>query len=107
MKAIDNISKVIEEVNDISQTIVSAVEEQSITINVISKDVLSVSGGAQTVAVNVAQSAHGLTEIAGAVKNVSNSVNGTTQEIIQIKTSADRLSDLSKNLKFLLSQFKI
>ncbi len=107
VKAIDAVVHVIEEVNSISQTIVSAVEEQSATVNEIAGNVSGVSNGAQEVARNVAESGQGLTEIAGTVNGVSSAVSDTANGITQVKSSADELAKLSENLKRLLSQFRV
>ena len=107
VKAIDAVVSVIEEVNSISQTIVSAVEEQSATVNEIAGNVSGVSNGAQEVARNVTESGQGLTEIAGTVNGVSTAVSDTANSITQVKSSADELAKLSENLKRLLSQFKV
>lgn len=107
MKAIEQITKVIEEVNIISQTIVSSVEEQSVTVNEIAKNVNFVNTGTQEVAQNVAESAKGLMEISSTVGNVNTIMTDTTQGIKQVNQSAEELAKLSEELKKLLSQFKI
>ncbi len=107
MKAIEQITKVIEEVNVISQTIVSAVEEQSVTVNEIAKNIDFVNTGTQEVAQNVAESAKGLMEISSTVGNVNTIVTDTTQGIRQVNQSAEELAKLSEELKKMLSQFKI
>jgi methyl-accepting chemotaxis protein len=105
--AIEKVSKVIEEVNTISQTIVSAVEEQSATVNEISKSVSGVSTGAQDVSKNVSESAAGLSEVSVTIAGVNNAVADTAKGILRVKTSAEELSKLSEGLKELLKQFKI
>ncbi|MBN1758798.1 MAG: CZB domain-containing protein [Chitinispirillaceae bacterium] len=107
VKAIEAVVSVIDEVNTISQTIVSAVEEQSATINEIAGSVTGVSNGAQEVARNVSESGQGLSEIASTVNGVSSAVADTANGVTQVKSSADELAKLSENLKKLLSQFKI
>ena len=107
IKAIDAASRVIEEVNIISQTIVSAVEQQSATVNEISRSVAGVSTGAQEVSKNVAESAQGLSEIARTIGGVSNIVTDTARGITHSKSSAAELATLAERLKNLLKQFKI
>lgn len=107
VKAIDSVSNVIEEVNAISHTIVSAVEEQSATINEISKNVSEVSVGAQEISKNVAISAKALSEVSTTIAGVNNAVADTAKGTLQVKTSVDELSVLSKELEKLLGQFKI
>lgn len=104
---IEEVTRVIEEVNLISQNIVSAVEEQSSTINEISRNVNGVSTGAREVSRNVAESASGLSEVSAKIGTVSNSLSDATLGVVSVKTSASDLSNLSEELKKLLSQFKI
>jgi methyl-accepting chemotaxis protein len=107
IKAIGSVSRVIEEVNNISQTIVSAVEQQSATVNEISRSVAGVSTGAQEVSQNVAESALGLSEVARTIGGVSNAVTDTARGITNAKSSALELAKLAENLKNFLKQFKI
>jgi methyl-accepting chemotaxis protein len=105
--AIVLVANVIEEVNAISQTIVSAVEEQSITVNEIAKNVSGVNFGAQQVAQNVAMSARGLSEIASSISGVNTTVTDTSHGIELVKKNADELAKLSENLKSLVKHFTV
>ncbi len=107
VNTITAVTDVIEEVNIISHTIVSAVEEQSATINEISRNVSGVNTGTREVSKNVAESAAGLTEVSSTITGVNSAVADTVRGIVQIKTSATELSELSEGLKELLVQFKI
>ena len=57
VRSIGEITEVIKKVNDVSRTIASAVEEQSITTREIAKNVAETSTAAETVARGVAESA--------------------------------------------------
>jgi methyl-accepting chemotaxis protein len=105
--SIEAVSRIIEDVNAISQTIVSAVEEQSATVNEISRNIVGVSAGATQVSKNVSESAMGLSEVASTISGVNAGVAETAHGTQQVKTSANELSLLSEKLKELLSQFKI
>lgn len=105
--AIDKVSKVIEEVNTISHTIVAAVEQQSTTISEVSRNVSQVSTSAQEVSRHVSESAQGLLEISGTITGVNNGIRDTASQIAKVKASSEELTQLSSNLKKLLSQFKI
>ncbi len=105
--AIDMVSKVIEEVNTISHTIVAAVEQQSTTIGEVARNVSQVSTGAQEVSRHVSESAQGLLEISGTISGVNEGIRDTASQIAKVKTSSEELSQLSSNLKTLVSQFKI
>lgn len=101
------VSAVIDEVNNISLIIVSAVEEQSATVNAISINVNGLSDGAQDVSKNIIESARGLREISANIAGTNNAVADTAKGIVQVKTSAEDLAKMSENLKLLLSQFKL
>jgi methyl-accepting chemotaxis protein len=107
VETIELITKIIEEVNIISQTIVSAVEQQSATVNEIAKNVSNVNAGAQEVARNVAESAQGLSEIAKNIGGVSLAATDTAHGVAQVKESANALSKLSEGLKKIVAQFKL
>jgi methyl-accepting chemotaxis protein len=107
IKAIESVVMVIDEINLISQTIVTSVEEQSTVVNEIAKNVSQVGMGSQEIARNVTESAKGLSEITRAIHEVSTAVSTTSQGVTQIKSDADELAKLSENLMSVVSQFKI
>lgn len=104
--AIGDITKVIEEINLISQTIVSAVEEQSATIGEIAKTVCGTGNVANEIAKNVGESAKGLTQIASNISSVNNAAIDTTKGVNQVKISAEGLLSLAGGLKKIVGQFK-
>lgn len=90
--AIGEITQVIEQINDIQNTIASAVEEQSATTNEISRNLAQAATGSQNINQNisgVAQAARGTAEAAG-----------VTQQ------SAQSLEQMANQLKQLVAQFK-
>ncbi len=107
VKDIAAISTVISDVNDIVSTIVTAVEEQSITTNEIVINVNQASTGITEINHNVASSnqmTSMMSEGVGQVKVRSIEVKENSQ---QIRISADELSKLSEKLTHLVSKFKI
>lgn len=107
VKDIEAITKVISDVNDIVTTIVTAVEEQSITTNEIVNNVSQASSGITEINHNVSSSSQMtsmMSEGVGKVKERSIEVKENSQ---QIRTSADELSALSDKLTQLVSKFKI
>jgi len=107
VKDIEAITKVISDVNDIVITIVTAVEEQSITTNEIVCNVTQASTGIMEINQNVATSSKMtsmMSENVGQVKERSMEVKENSE---QIRTSADELSQLSAKLTALVSKFKI
>jgi methyl-accepting chemotaxis protein len=107
VKAIESITSVVEQIDTISQTILSAVEEQSTTINEISRNVSGVSICAKEVARNVTESATGLTEIASTISGVNDAVTDTSRGVVQISQSAVELAKLASGLEGIVKQFKV
>jgi len=92
VEAIAQIGKIINQINDIQNTIASAVEEQTATTGEISR--------------NVAEAAKGSSEIAHNVTGVAQAARSTTEGASNTKASADELSKIAIELQKLVSQFK-
>jgi methyl-accepting chemotaxis protein len=107
VKAIDTITNVIEQVNSISITISSSVEEQSATVNEISKNIAGANTCAKEVAYNVTESAEGLKEITNTLSNANQVVSDTSKGVTQINLSAVKLAKLAAGLESIVKQFKV
>ena len=83
--AIDQISKIINQINDIQNTIASAVEEQTVTTNEIAR--------------NATEAAKGSTEISKNITNVSEAAKNTTEGANNTLSAATELSKLAADLK--------
>jgi methyl-accepting chemotaxis protein len=92
MAAIGRIGGVITQINDISNTIASAVEEQSVTTNEISRNVSEAAQGASEIARNI-------TGVAEATKNTSGGAGDT-------QTAAAELARMAAELQSLVARFK-
>jgi methyl-accepting chemotaxis protein len=92
VEAIAQIGKIINQINDIQNTIASAVEEQTATTGEISR--------------NVSEAARGSSEIAQNITGVAQAARSTTEGAGNTKTSADELSRMALDLQKLVSQFK-
>jgi methyl-accepting chemotaxis protein len=92
VEAIAQIGKIINQINDLQNTIASAVEEQSVTTGEISR--------------NVAEAAQGSNEIAQNVSGVAQAARSTTEGASNTQRSADELSKIALDLQKLVSQFK-
>ena len=92
VEAIGEIGKVINQINDISNTIASAVEEQSATTNEISR--------------NVAEAAKGADEITQNVTGVAEAAKSTASGATDTQTAAGELSRMAAELQALVAQFK-
>ena len=88
VSAIAEIAKVIGQINDISNTIASAVEEQAATTNEIAR--------------NATEAAKGSTEISKNITNVSQAARSTTEGANNTLSAAQELSKLSAGLKLVV-----
>jgi methyl-accepting chemotaxis protein len=92
VEAIDQISRIVNQINDTQNTIASAVEEQTATTGEITR--------------SVAEAATGSTEIARNVSGVAEAARSTTEGASNTKSSADELAKIAIDLQKLVSQFK-
>ncbi len=97
----------IKEIEDISHTIASAVEEQSTTINEIAHNVGDASTAATSIASGVSYSAKELESITANVNDVHESIAKTRQGIDSLNTNANILAELAGDLTKETSQFKV
>ncbi|RLB82863.1 MAG: hypothetical protein DRH17_04340 [Deltaproteobacteria bacterium] len=104
---IEQITKIINDVNEIVTTIAAAVEEQSATTKEIASNVTQASQGIQEVNENVAQSSMVSAEIAKDIADVHKEANEMSNSSSQVKLSAEELSKLAEQLKDLVGKFKV
>jgi methyl-accepting chemotaxis protein len=93
VQAIEQIGTIIGRINDISNTIASAVEEQSATTNEIAR--------------NASEAAKGSTEISKNIANVSLAAKNTTEGANNTLSAATELSKLSADLKRVVEQARL
>jgi methyl-accepting chemotaxis protein len=91
--AIASISGVINQINDISNTIATAVEEQNATTNEMSR--------------NVSEAAHGSGEITSNVAGVAEAAQSTSRGANDTQKASQQLVETSTQLSRLVEQFKI
>ncbi|HVH39860.1 MAG TPA: methyl-accepting chemotaxis protein [Gemmatimonadaceae bacterium] len=91
--AIGEIAGVIRQLNDISGTIASAVEEQAVTTGEIGR--------------NVEQAAHGSREIAGNIAGVATAAQSTSQGVQNAQQAAHELAMMAATLTNLVARFTI
>lgn len=107
VSAIEQINKIIKEVDTISQTIASSVEEQSGAINGIASNMSQTSEAAGSIATNVQISGKGLSDIASSTAAVNTTASDTAQGVHEIQQYIANLKNLADNLQGIISQFKI
>jgi methyl-accepting chemotaxis protein len=93
VSAIDQIGQVIRQVNDISNTIATAVEEQNATTNEMSR--------------NVSEAARGSEEITKNIGGVAEAAQSTSHGANDSLKASQALARMSTQLRELVSQFKI
>jgi methyl-accepting chemotaxis protein len=93
VEAIGTISGVIHQINDISSTIATAVEEQNATTNEMSR--------------NVSEAAHGSGEITSNIAGVAQAAESTSRGAGDTQKAAQQLVETSAELRRLVEQFKI
>ena len=90
--AIGQITEIINQINDISNTIASAVEEQTATTNEIGR--------------NVSEAAKGSTEIAQNIAGVAQAARSTSDGLGDAQKAAGQLAQMAAELQKLVSEFK-
>ena len=109
-KSIDSIIAItttIGEINTHSQSIVNAMEQQSLAVNGISRNVAEASRVANEISKNVSNSAVGLSEISNNIAGVNAAAADTSYGIAQISASSNELANLSSQLSAITGRFKI
>jgi methyl-accepting chemotaxis protein len=91
--AIASISRVINQINDISNTIATAVEEQNATTNEMSR--------------NVAEAAQGSGEITSNIAGVAQAAQSTSRGSADTQKAAQELVQMSAQLRTLVAQFNL
>ena len=104
---IASISGVIQDVNDVVNTIVTAVEEQSITTAEIVTNVSQASQGIIEINENIAQSSHMTTQMSAGVAEVQEHSVAVKENSQVVRNSADELSALASKLTDLVGKFKM
>jgi len=93
VQAIGEIGTVINQVNDISNTIASAVEEQTVTTNEIGR--------------NVTEAARGTSDIAKNISGVAQAAQNTTLGASDSQKAAASLASMSSQLQAIVGKFKL
>jgi methyl-accepting chemotaxis protein len=93
IEAIGTISEVINQINGISSTIATAVEEQNATTNEMSR--------------NVSDAARGSGEITSNITGVAGAAQGTTRGATDTQKASQQLVETSTKLRRLVEQFKV
>ncbi len=104
---IEQISVVINRVNEIVAAIAANIEEQDVVTGQIADNVGQASSGILEVAENVAQSSTVSGQVTGDITEVSRTVTEITDSGGEVKQSADELATLAGRLQELVGNFKL
>ena len=104
---IEQVPRVINEVNEIVSTIATAVEEQSVTTKEIAGNVTQASQGIEEVTDNVSQSTAVSGEIAKDIAEVNTASSEMASSSSQVNVSAQELSSLAEQLNQMVGRFKV
>jgi methyl-accepting chemotaxis protein len=104
--SIREISDVINNVNEVSRTIASAVEEQSITTRQISDNVGTTASAAESVARGVAETALASREITENITRVDGVLMQTAEGADESRNAGTRLSELAAEMNGLIGRFR-
>ncbi len=107
IKGINEISGVINNINQIVCTIATSVEEQSSATREIANNIAQASSGIQEVNENVSQSSAVSTEISNDIEVVGQSSGEIANSSDQMKVSVGDLQRLAANLNSVVNNFKI
>ncbi len=107
ISSINQIGKVVSEVNTASRTIASAVEEQNATTRQIAGSVSQASTSAQTVATGIAETASATREVTESVSQVDQNTKRTAEDAERTREAGDVLLQLSQDLLGMVGQFRI
>jgi methyl-accepting chemotaxis protein len=91
--AIQEISRIISEINDYQVTIASAVEEQTATTNEMSR--------------SIGDAAHGSSNIAGNINSVADAVRATTGALGEADVAVAELTRVADELRGLVGRFRV
>jgi methyl-accepting chemotaxis protein len=105
--SIDQIVRVIKEVNDIVNAIASAIEEQSVVTRDNAGHIAQASSGVKEASHRVGQNTSVTQDIAADIATVSTSANQMTMASRQVQSSAVDLSMTAENLRTLLEQYQV
>ena len=122
VQAITQIAGIIREINEITNTIASAVEEQTATTNEISRSVAGAAEGAGEVTKNVQglstniekevvraiqEAAAGVQDVSRNIQGVNQAANETAHGAAQTNQISNQVSDMARILKETVDQFTV
>ena len=107
IREIDEVAGFTQQLNDVSQTIAAAVEQQAAAANEISHSLQKVSAGSSEIAVSVSDSTANLEDISRNVRGLDNAIRDTVTGVGRINGSVDNLTAVGKRLQEQTARVKL
>lgn len=104
---IEKVGQIITEINDVINSIASAVEQQSAATSEIAENIAQASAGISEVNENVAQSSIASGDITRQIAEISRGNDEINGGSINVRESASELSKLAEQLNQLVNRFKV
>jgi methyl-accepting chemotaxis protein len=104
---IGGITSAVIQVNGMIDGVAAAVEEQSVTTEEIAKNVGQAARGIQDVTENVSQSSTVANQIADDIGNANQASTEISSSSVEIKSRADELSQLARDLRETVGHFRV
>ena len=105
--AIQEITTVITDVNEVARTIAAAVEEQSITTREIAENVSQTASAADVVTANVSETTIASQEITENIAGVDRGAKQTADSAAETQSAGSEVSRLAEELGSLVGQFQV
>ncbi len=107
VEAISGIGQSIVQVNDVSQSIASSVEEQSITTREIAQNVSQTADASRNVTASINQTAETSRQLHDNIASVDHAAKELVQIAVDTETAGQELDSLASNLAQWVSRFKV
>jgi methyl-accepting chemotaxis protein len=107
LREIDEVATFTQQLNDVSQTIAAAVEQQSAAANEISSSLQQVSAGSMEIATSVGDSAVNLEDISRNVQGLDGAIRDTVAGVGRINGSVTNLTDVGQRLQEQTARVKL
>lgn len=104
--SIREISEVVEQVNVVSATIASAVEEQNVTTKEIARNIKQTADASNVVSEAVARTSRVTEDISSSISLVDNAIGRTASTAQQSKDRGSQLLSMSRQIREMVSQFE-
>ena len=107
VRAIGGVGQVIDQVNEVSRTIASAVEEQSVTTKEIARSIVQAATAVEAVAVGITESAVASEEISKNIGSVTSIAHHTAMNAETTFATSTDLFSTTEQLQAIVSRFEV